>query len=152
MLKDQYVSGTERNKKLFVYGSLMEGMFNYKKYLEGKVISRKNAKTKGELYHLKNKGYPAMIEGNNYVYGELIEIIDFDNVIKDLDMLEGYYGEGNRNSEYIRKVVVVENVEDNKIEYAYAYMYNLNNDVDFYKNTIYIEQGSWKNFIKEMQN
>lgn len=137
--------------KLFVYGSLMEGMFNYKKYLEGKVISKKSAKTKGKLYHLKNKGYPAMIDGEDYVYGELIEVNDFYNVLKELDVLEQYHGEGNINNEYIRKVIVVENLEDNKIEYAFAYIYNLNNDINFFKNAIYIEYGSWKKFLKELK-
>lgn len=137
--------------KLFVYGSLMEGMFNYKKYLEGKVISKKNAKTKGKLYHLKNKGYPAMIDGDDYVYGELIEINYFYDVLKKLDMLEQYFGEGNMNNEYIRKVIVVENFEENKIEYAFAYIYNVDNDIDFFKNAIYIEYGSWKKFLKELK-
>lgn len=43
----------------------MEGFFNSEKALVGKVEKRIKAKTKGKLYHLANKGYPAMVDGED---------------------------------------------------------------------------------------
>lgn len=86
----------------------MEGFWNYKKYLQGKVITRKPARVKGRLYHLIKKGYPALVEGNDYVSGELLTIKDYEENIVKLDKLEGYYGLNNPENEYNRVLKDVE--------------------------------------------
>lgn len=138
-------------KKFFVYGSLMEGYFNYDKYLKGKVISREYARTKGELYHLSNCGYPAMIEGEEYVYGELIELIDYEKSIEVLDALESFHGEGNPINEYNRKIVSVEVLCNKRKELAYAYVYNTKSVEELRANNPYIKDGNWTNFINEQR-
>lgn len=61
----------------------MKDFYNWDKCLKGKVITRKEARTKGILYHQEDKGYPAILSGNDFVYGEYLELIDFENNIID---------------------------------------------------------------------
>ena len=77
---------------IFVYGSLMEGFFNSEKALKGKVEKRIKAKTKGRLYHLIEKEYPALVDGEDVVYGELLIMKDLENILPILDEIEKYYG------------------------------------------------------------
>ena len=44
-------------KKIFVYGSLRTGFYNYNKYLKGKIEDAVLGKVKGKLYHMPHKGY-----------------------------------------------------------------------------------------------
>ncbi|SCH85491.1 gamma-glutamylcyclotransferase family protein [Romboutsia sp. 1001713B170207_170306_H8] len=114
---------TENIDKVFVYGSLRSDMFNYDVYLDGKVKENKKATVKGELFHLDNKGYPAVVPGDREVIGELMSFEDFESTLKELDELEAYVeGEENEN-EYNRKVIDV-TLEDGSIEKAYYYEYN----------------------------
>lgn len=136
-------------QKIFVYGSLLEGLFNWEKYLKEKVLTRKPARTKGELFHLVNAGYPAMIEGSDYVYGELIEVKDYEETIKDLDRLENYFGEGNPENEYNRRTISVEVIEDGCMELAGCYMYNLKSRESLRKEDIYLKDGDWRKFYRE---
>ena len=71
----------------------MEGFFNYK-YVKDKIICRKYAKTMGKLFHQADKGYPAMIDGDDFVYGELLKLDDWDDVIKIVDRQKTIW-EGN---------------------------------------------------------
>lgn len=78
---------------MFVYGTLMEGYRNYKKYLEGHVISARGAYVYGKMYHLDNEDCPAIVEGDCKVYGQVLEVEDDkDNTIqKAVDDLEHYF-------------------------------------------------------------
>jgi gamma-glutamylcyclotransferase (GGCT)/AIG2-like uncharacterized protein YtfP len=133
---------------LFVYGSLMENFFNYK-YIKDKVIYRKYARTKGKLFHQVEKGYPAMIEGQDFVYGELIKLDDWDNTIKLLDKLENYFGERNPENEYNRVVICVETLDDKKTYKAFAYSFNLKDSKNFLAKNVYIQNGNWREFIEK---
>ena len=83
-------------KKIFVYGSLRTGFFNYNKYLLGKVSEAQVGKVKGKLYHMPHKGYPALLEGDDVVIGEVMTLNDFENVMIPMDKMENYYGEIGR--------------------------------------------------------
>jgi len=74
--------------KIFVYGTLMKGFYNYKRYLEGRISRIIPGRTHGLLYHLP-EGYPALLEGNESIEGEIMEPVD-ENLLKTLDRLEGY--------------------------------------------------------------
>ena len=70
-------------RPLFTYGSLMENLFNYDLYLAGKVTGPpKKARIKGELYHLDFKGYPALLPGDNWVYGEIFELKESKEILQ----------------------------------------------------------------------
>lgn len=135
---------------LFVYGSLREGFFNFDKYLDGKVVSNKLGKIpSGTLYHMPNKGYPALIKSPNQgeILGEVIEVKDFDTLIKDLDKMEGFISENNPNNEYNRELLEITLIDSNEKVYAYTYVYNMNDKDIFDKHAVHITHGDWKKFM-----
>ncbi|CEI73052.1 MULTISPECIES: gamma-glutamylcyclotransferase family protein [Romboutsia] len=132
--------------KIFVYGSLRSDMFNYEKLLKGKVSKTCKATINGNLFHLDNKGYPAVVPGDGTIIGELMELKDFDKSLKELDDLENYSEDNNINCEYLRKEIEVI-LKDGIKEIAYYYEYNtkaLNNSED---KLIEIPHGDWKEYI-----
>lgn len=129
---------------IFVYGTLMEGFGNYNKCLKGRVLYRTGGETRGKLYHLP-AGYPAMIEGDDIVKGEIVDIKDED--IKFLDELEGYYGE-NKQNVYDRFIKEVKTEKNNNL-LCWIYFYR---NIDYVKNCgIYIPHGNWRKFAGEMK-
>ena len=139
----------EGNYKLFVYGSLRKNSFNYNKYLSGKVISSKKARVKGLLYHIENKGYPALLSGDDWVYGEYIEIDYKTDLLSKLDILEKSLDKELKKREYIREIVNVDLIEENINVQGHIYLYN--ESCEFNKNDKlkYIEYGDW---IKYLEN
>ncbi|MGF7057767.1 gamma-glutamylcyclotransferase family protein [Brassicibacter mesophilus] len=135
-------------KKLFIYGSLIEGFFNYDIYLKGKVLESESARIKGELYHLNGERYPALIDGDDYVYGEFIQVDDYEETLKALDEMEHYYGEGNEYNEYNRVLKEIEVLTDNRKEEAYVYMYNYKELTVFKEENLYIPHGDWKRYME----
>ena len=133
--------------KLFVYGSLREGFFNYDKYLKDNVISNRIAKIKNVvLYHMPYKGYPAVINGCYEVVGEVIELSNYDEVITAVDKMEGILGEGNPNNEYNKILVEVE-FEDGTKENCYSYFYNKSIDKKFNIEAEFVKSGDWKQYM-----
>ena len=136
-----------RNIRIFTYGSLREGFFNYDNYLKGKVISRKIGKVKNaDLYHMPYKGYPAILPGTGEVIGEVMIISDYENVMKAIDEMEGFISEGNPNNEYNKKLLEVE-FEDGTKEMCYVYCYNKNRDNLFEKEAVPISNRDWKDYM-----
>ena len=134
---------------IFVYGSLREGFFNYEKYLEGNVLSNRKAKINNvTLYHMPYKGYPAVINGISEVVGEVIELSNYDEVIKAVDKMEGVLGEGNPNNEYNKVLVEVE-FEDGTREKCYSYFYNKDVDEIFESEAVLVHHGDWKKYMKK---
>ncbi len=136
-------------EKIFVYGSLRSDMFNYNKLLKGKTSKVNKGTIKGQLFHLENKGYPAVITGENTIYGELMELKDFKQTLKELDELENYTDNEGIECEYLRREVEVQ-LEDNSIEKAYYYEYNTGSNKNSEDNLIPVNHGDWKEFMSEL--
>lgn len=77
------------NEKIFVYGTLRLGMYNYDQYLKDKNSFRQFAYVKGKLMTLKGKNYPALLlEGSGMVRGEIHEVDSkFIGVLDDLKVI-----------------------------------------------------------------
>ena len=136
-------------KKIFVYGSLREGFFNYDKYLLGKVTTCDQGMVKGKLYHLSHKGYPALVDGDDNIMGEIMDMKNFPLDIISLDNMEGYVSnEDTSQNEYTRTVIDVYNLNTDKFENCYVYKYEENNDIDFTLNSDYISHGDWKKYMQ----
>lgn len=136
-------------KKIFVYGSLREGFYNYEKYLSGKVNTPCLGKIPGKLYHLSHKGYPALLDGNDEVVGEIMEMKDFYKDIIPMDEMEGYISfEDTSLNEYTRTSMLVKNLETNEDEVCYVYKYEQYTDEDFKVHAEYIPHGDWKAYMK----
>jgi gamma-glutamylcyclotransferase (GGCT)/AIG2-like uncharacterized protein YtfP len=146
------VGGPER---LFVYGSLMEGFFNYEKLFSGKVISRTPGRIRGVLYHQSRKGYPAMIPGREWVRGEFLELEDFPRLLAAIDEVENYFGGAGEN-EYERRISPVELLPDgiptdSSVALALAYVYwYVRNDLGSAENpAVHIPSGDWREYMRE---
>ena len=116
-------SKEEKVERVFVYGSLRSDMFNYKTHLEGKVKENVKGTIEGDLFHIENKEYPAVVPGDGEVVGELMTFNDFESTLKDLDELEAYEEGKENENEYNRKIVNVKISEGTVIK-AYYYEYN----------------------------
>lgn len=128
---------------LFVYGTLMSGFENHRRYLEGHVLSRERATLPGELYHLRY-GYPALAPGNASVTGELLLVKDLPSLLPLLDDLEDYHGPGQDNL-YERVEVEATTVMGQKVKaltYRYARLEELA------KIGVKVKGGDWKDFLQ----
>ena len=116
-LEDQSV-----NMKLFVYGSLRKGRYNYDIYLKNNSKFLQEAYVRGILYSLKGKEYPAIVEGNSLILGELFEVDQetFDR----MDEMEGYVP-GRFENEYDKIVTEILDKEGNVIDHLPVYWYNV---------------------------
>ncbi|MGL5347540.1 MAG: gamma-glutamylcyclotransferase family protein [Peptostreptococcaceae bacterium] len=138
----------ESIEKVFVYGSLRSDMFNYKVYLDGKVEENKKGTIEGDLFHIENKGYPAVIPGDKEVVGELMTFKDFEATLGELDELEAYEKGAEDENEYNRVVVDV-TLEDGTSEKAYYYEYNPPADYNKEDELIPVENGDWKEYMEK---
>ena len=125
--------------RLFVYGSLKFGENNHNRIFSGYDIKITSAWTFGELYDL---GYfPALTDGNNKVYGELIEFNNLE-ILTRVDSLEGYRGENSNFNFYDRKEIHVF-TDKNEIT-AWAYFLNKSKIIE--SDGELITSGVWSNY------
>ncbi|MGL5346244.1 MAG: gamma-glutamylcyclotransferase family protein [Peptostreptococcaceae bacterium] len=132
--------------KVFVYGSLRSDMFNYEKLLKGKVSKVQKGSIRGMLFHIENKGYPAVIQGYDRIQGELMGLKNFEQTLRELDELENYTVDNNINCEYIRKRVEVE-LDNGQIVEAYYYEYNPKSSMNINDKLIPVLNGDWKQYM-----
>lgn len=137
-------------KTIFVYGSLMEGFWNYQKALEGHVIKKEIGYVQGKLYHMPYKGYPALVPGSDDIQGELLTIDVFEEVEKQLSEIENYYGKNDERNEYEVKSVEVYDIQGKKIIDADVYYYQVERDALFEKEAVYLEKASWRKHLEEI--
>ena len=125
--------------RIFVYGSLKFGEINHHRIFSGYDIKITSAWTYGKLYDLG--WYPALTQGNNKVYGELIE---FDNleILGRVDSLEGYRGENSNYNFYERREIQV----FSDINEVAAWAYFLNKCKIIESDGELITSGVWSNY------
>ena len=95
---------------------------------------------------MPNKGYPALLEGDDVVIGEIMALNNFEEVMIPMDKMENYYGVNDNRNEYNRIIMDVE-LSDGTKESCYVYYYAMNDKDIFEKNSIYIENGDWKDYM-----
>lgn len=112
-------------KRMFVYGTLRVGMYNYEKYYKGYDSFRGNGYVRGELHALQGKVYPALIPGEQMVLGEIHEVPD--EVQDAVDLMEGFFGEGRLENEYDKILSTIYDGQGRVIDQLPVYFYNLRN-------------------------
>ncbi|GBF32813.1 hypothetical protein DCCM_1009 [Desulfocucumis palustris] len=91
------------------------------------------------------QGYPALLEGEGVVRGELVFLPHLDMIIKNIDILEDYYGPGGNNM-YRREIAEVEIIETGEKAAAYVYFYC---DERYARQEgIRIVNGDWRKFME----
>ena len=108
----------------FVYGTLRREQHNYNFYFESKTESEYNAWIKGILYNFGQ--LPAYKpEGDNWIKGDLIYVNEklYDNILTDIDFLEGYEPYSEETSLYIRRKRKILR-EDRQWIDAWIYIFN----------------------------
>ncbi|MEB3217962.1 MAG: gamma-glutamylcyclotransferase [Nostocales cyanobacterium 94392] len=106
--------------RVFVYGTLKPGEAYYEFYCSKKIIDATKAYVFGELYALP-QGYPAITQGNNFVYGYLLSFAN-NEVLNNLDQLEDYHPQKPMSENlYNRKEVEVFDLENNSLGLAWVY-------------------------------
>ncbi|MBE9216047.1 gamma-glutamylcyclotransferase [Plectonema cf. radiosum LEGE 06105] len=106
--------------QVFVYGTLKPGEAYYECYCSNQIINATKAYVRGELYALP-QGYPAITQGNNFVYGYLLSFAN-NEVLNNLDQLEDYHPQKPMSENlYNRKEVEVFDLENHSLGLAWVY-------------------------------
>ncbi|UMZ73802.1 gamma-glutamylcyclotransferase family protein [Natranaerofaba carboxydovora] len=108
----------------FVYGTLRRDQHNYERYFNNKTEKEKTAWIKGSLYNYGN--LPAYLpQGETWIRGDLIYIKPkyYQEVLTEVDFLEGYEPSSEGTSLYLRRNHKVTTENDEKVE-AWIYIFN----------------------------
>jgi gamma-glutamylcyclotransferase (GGCT)/AIG2-like uncharacterized protein YtfP len=107
--------------KLFVYGSLSEGLVHFNKIQEF-IDSSVPAATKASVYRLK-VGYPVLLEdGQDLVTGQLLTLRTTDFLVNLLDEFHGFSKLEEEKSLHFRRELIIQT--GNGAEAAWAYVLN----------------------------
>lgn len=131
--------------RVFVYGTLMEGMGNYW-LLQPYVVSITPAIiAEAEIYHLAD-GYPALVFTGSAacVKGQIMELRATQEALMVLDNLEDFLGDGHPGNLYDRKVSTAYSLSGEKAEvYAYAWAH----PEQLSAIGVPVKDGCWRSFI-----
>lgn len=111
--------------RIFVYGSLRKGHYNYDAYLKDKSTFISYGYVKGDLYTIEGVIYPALVEGEGTVIGEIYEVSE--EVLKAIDELENYV-ENDSTNEYNRVLYDIMDEHGNVFETLPVYMFNMHRE------------------------
>ena len=125
--------------KIFVYGTLKEGGF-FARHFDSYRISSERATIKGTMISLGE--FPGIVlQGDGEVVGELHEYSSFDNVLEEIDRIEGCSGENeDPDNLYHRKAIKV--LTDSGEKEAWIYVINTDQmEILHYE---VVKNGEWK--------
>lgn len=112
--------------RIFVYGTLRKGMYNYDIYLKNKKSLKQYGYVQGTLYTVKGADYPALLlEGNDMIIGEIHEVND--KTLKLINELECYYGENCIENEYDQMICPIYDRHNHFLENLPVYVFNMRN-------------------------
>jgi gamma-glutamylcyclotransferase (GGCT)/AIG2-like uncharacterized protein YtfP len=124
--------------KLFVYGSLSEGLVHFNK-IQDFIDSSELATTRAAVYRLK-VGYPVLLEnGEDLVSGQLLTLRTTDFLVNLLDEFHGFSKLEEDKSLYFRREMTVQTVTGPEVAWAYVL-----NPKKLPKTATLIIGGDWK--------
>lgn len=130
--------------KIFVYGTLKEGG-HFAKNFDSVRENAKPATIRGQLFDVAGwfPGIKLTDVPDDIVHGELHEYNEAEEVIKQMNRIEGFDPDNPEKSLFIRKKVTVETEEGEKEE-AEVYEFNFENAGDKVDKAIRVESGVWE--------
>ena len=131
-------------KQIFVYGSLRKGMYNYERYVKGKSHFVGNGYVKGCLYALKDAAYPALLDGDQDVFGEIYEIDE--QVASAIDELEGCHKD--TLGEYYKARKIIRTTQGALLELE-VYCFSLDYEKNAERLKAVIPHGDFVKYVKE---
>ena len=143
MQNEQYID------KIFVYGSLMQGMENH--FLLAPYVKTVNPATvRGRLLELTGEGYPMLFSGDEIVHGELVHLTDVATALALLDPLEGFVGPGDLRNYYERCLVAVTDQQGGEVN-AWVYLCPPQAEARCWAAGEPIVSGNWRTVIAQGQ-
>ncbi len=127
---------------VLVYGTLRPGCGNYRNFLQGKTVQEETVKVSGFAMHGR-RGFPYLLLGEREITGTLVYIAPdfYDRTLRSLDSLEGFYGLGQTQNHYDRKLVTfTHNGTERK---AWVYVANTALTHEIQNSLPVIESGDW---------
>ena len=141
--EDRYDSDTAAGYTLvFVYGSLMSGFGNHD------IMARNGARLVGDYRFVGGLmidlgAFPAVITSQEgIIHGELYEVPNASDGLRDLDMLEGFNLERPDDGLYIRRNVEVRPEDSDEIVRAEIYIWNRHDEGLDYDDLV--QSGDWR--------
>jgi len=134
--------------KLFVYGTLLPGLKNYKRFIESHKPKVYEARAKGVMYHIPGDGYPVVLEGEGVVKGVLYETRDLSVILPEIDEIEKYT-DVESQSLLIREIRDVEVLDTGKTVKAHMYLWPPSKAKWLKENGEVIPDGDWARFLRE---
>lgn len=137
---------------LFAYGTLMSGFKNHVNVLRSRHTSIEPAVLPGaELYHFTAAGFPGAWRcppdesSSRSITGEVITVPPeaWADVLRELDLLEDYYGPGHPSNMYERVAVSVV-TRDGTPRLAWGYLCLLDRGA-----AVHVAHGDWRRFVVE---
>lgn len=133
---------------LFVYGTLLPGLDNYKRFVEKYNPKVSQAKARGTMYYLPDDGYPVVLQGEGEIKGVMFETRELSTILPELDEIEKFTGVESQ-SHLIREIVDVELTETGDKIKAHMFLWPPSNAEWLKKNGEIIPDGDWARFLKE---
>jgi gamma-glutamylcyclotransferase (GGCT)/AIG2-like uncharacterized protein YtfP len=132
-------------RRIFVYGTLLTGCRNYEKILTSKVENAEEAYLYGKLYYLPHYNCPALVDGNDKIVGEVLTLVDDQELLDCMDELEEFTGDLESSVYYrIPRIVYVSGHREVLDVYLFA-------DREQVDEINYIPAGSWREFVQTAQ-
>ncbi|MFK4848173.1 gamma-glutamylcyclotransferase family protein [Lactococcus petauri] len=101
---------------------------------------------KGNLFHIENKGYPAIFDGDSEIIGEVFTFYDFSKSIRTLDGMENFNPESPENSEYLHRSTTA-SLSNGQTEEVYYYHYNPNASLNSNDQLVPVDSGDWLEYM-----
>lgn len=112
-----------KNALLFIYGTLLNHNNDFAVYLKDNSHFFANGKVRGKLYDIGDYPGAVLDEGDEYIYGVILQIDNPEVVFLEIDDYEGYGDEQPEPNEFIRILAEVETASE--MVACYVYVYNL---------------------------
>jgi gamma-glutamylcyclotransferase (GGCT)/AIG2-like uncharacterized protein YtfP len=107
---------------VFVYGTLRPGQGNYSRLLAGRIATPVRATLPGHALYGRTLPFPYVVPAPGHtVVGDLVTPLAdlYDEVLDDLDWLEGYRAGPSDASHYVRTRVAVESPAGTETAWVY---------------------------------